>query len=175
MYLLLAVRTVWEGLKGVTLLEEVCHWDRLWGFTSPKQFQLAPPLSARCLWIRCKLSDIIPVPCLSVCSYTSRYDHHGLTLWNCKILLNASFHHLPWPLCIVTTIQTVSKSWWSQTQKLWIYHGHVYFTHTTIFSIVNSVFAPKLLCSGNWSLNSVIFSATEQHNGNGSRLMSIWL
>jgi hypothetical protein len=39
--------TVWEGLEGVTLLEEVCHWG-LWDFKSPHLSQLSP---TPCVWV----------------------------------------------------------------------------------------------------------------------------
>jgi hypothetical protein len=36
---------VWEGLGGVALLEEVCHWGRLEGFKSPCYSQLESSVS----------------------------------------------------------------------------------------------------------------------------------
>lgn len=40
-------RTVWKGLRGVLLLEELCHWNRFEGFESPCHSQLVH--SAFCL------------------------------------------------------------------------------------------------------------------------------
>ena len=30
--------TVWEGLRGVALLEKVCHWGQAWRFQKPTLF-----------------------------------------------------------------------------------------------------------------------------------------
>lgn len=69
------------------------YWGRcgtggdLWGLKSP------PPASALCLWIRCELSAVSPVPCLPVYCHVPYHDGHGFTFWNCQ---QASMK-APWP------------------------------------------------------------------------------
>lgn len=41
--------SVWEGLGGVSLSKEVCHWGWCWGFKNPHHLQLALFRSALCL------------------------------------------------------------------------------------------------------------------------------
>ena len=65
--------TVWEGLGGMALLEEVCHWRWVLRFQKPMLFHLAlfASLSASHLWIRCKLSATIPAPRLPATTYSA--------------------------------------------------------------------------------------------------------
>jgi hypothetical protein len=51
--------TVWEGLRGVSLLEEVCHWGWALWFQEPKPVPVSF-FSTSCLWVS--------VPALSYCS-----------------------------------------------------------------------------------------------------------
>ena len=42
-YLVPSCRTVWKGLGGVALLEEVCHWGWALRFPNPSSFQKPRP------------------------------------------------------------------------------------------------------------------------------------
>lgn len=55
-------RTVWKGLRGIALLEDVCHWGQALGFQKPMQF----PVSSLPLvyGTKFKLSATVPMPCL---------------------------------------------------------------------------------------------------------------
>ena len=44
-YLVSSWWPVWDGLEGVALLEEGCHWEGAWRFQKPKQDSVFLPLS----------------------------------------------------------------------------------------------------------------------------------
>lgn len=116
-------------------------------------------------------SDIAPAPCLPACFHASHHDDHGLTLWNYKPPLKSFFS-----ICLTMMFchgnRKVTKGWWWQAQKIWLYPGHSF--HSCYNSFYGKA-ALKLLCFRNWSSGAVIFSDTEHHNDKRSRLMSIWL
>jgi hypothetical protein len=73
--------TVWEGLGGVALLEEVCHWRWALSFPKPCQAQFLPLswLPAAC-GSGCNLLATAPVLCLTVCHHDPCHDGYGQTL-----------------------------------------------------------------------------------------------
>lgn len=53
-------------------------------------------LSASRLWMRCKLSDTVPAPCLPAAMHASCHDGYGFfTFWVPGPHLNAFFDKLP--------------------------------------------------------------------------------
>lgn len=87
--------TVWEGLRGVPLLEEVWHWRR-------RSFEKPAPLpklrtQARTCESRCKFSVTASVPHQPPCSLTWWPSTHPLS---CKLPVNSLLykHPLSWGL-----------------------------------------------------------------------------
>lgn len=84
---------LFERVRRVALLEEVCHWKWALRFSKaqarangflvllPSDRELSAPLA----------------PCLPVCRHASHCDDSGLTLPNCTLHLNAFPYELPWP------------------------------------------------------------------------------
>lgn len=71
--------TISEGLRGVSLLEGVCHWA--WALSiqmfTPSPVSLCS--SAPCLWIS-KHSATVSVPCLSACCHAPCHVGHRFTI-----------------------------------------------------------------------------------------------
>lgn len=101
---------VWEGLKGVALLEEVCHWGWALSFKKPMSFLVSSSLSLHvpaslCSVVivsTCKLSATAPE---SFC-HAPHHSGHGLTLWNYKRSPNYMLIFMfPWLWCLFTAIE----------------------------------------------------------------------
>lgn len=78
---LAAAASVWEGLVGVVLLEELCRW--CWAL----RLQRTMPVQSSSLCLLtvgsvCKLSGTASAPSLPVCRLAPHYDGQGLNLWN---------------------------------------------------------------------------------------------
>lgn len=94
----LAGRTIWGGLGGVALLEEVYTGGRLWCFQSSCHSQLA--FSA---W--CKLSVTASAPaCLTAAMLPTIIvmDSNPLESW---ATMKCLFYRLPWSWCFVMTAE----------------------------------------------------------------------
>ena len=67
---------IWEGLGGVVLLEEVCHWGWDLRFKKPTSF----PVSSLgfCLSVTRELSATASAPCLPACCHAPRHEGRRL-------------------------------------------------------------------------------------------------
>lgn len=91
---------LWEGLGRVALLEKCVTGA---GFEVSKA-HAQPPLSAYCLWIRCKFSIIDPAPYPPARSHAPHHDGHRLNLRNCAPPPKL-FNESAWLWCLITTIE----------------------------------------------------------------------
>jgi hypothetical protein len=72
--------TVWEGLGGVALLEEVCHYGVV--FEVSKAHTVPTGSSLTLLWIRCKLSTSATALCLPAAVLPTMMVMDTTILWN---------------------------------------------------------------------------------------------
>lgn len=114
--------TIWEQLRSLSLLEEVCHWRQGLRFqktpTIPSlslpcgcghvsRYKFLAPAPAPCLpacLLTCSLTAPAPClpACLPACSRALWHDAHRLTLRNLNPKWNTFVFKLPWSRCFIT-------------------------------------------------------------------------
>lgn len=93
---------LFERIRHVALLEEVCHWKWALRFSKAQArangFLFLLPSDR-------ELSATSPAPCLPVCCHASHHDDNEITLQNCTLHFNAFPYELPWPQGLESRIQ----------------------------------------------------------------------
>ena len=72
--------TVWEGLRGVAFLEEVCHWGVSFEIPKTHPFPVSPLSLLLGFASTCKFSATALAPYLPACCHVPCHDGHGFTL-----------------------------------------------------------------------------------------------